>query len=118
MYAFEKISEDLHKSTIVGMGEWAIGELKSVLNDFEKMLVERGLRIETYDDIQYHYGQVEHPLTELGKFLAGEASAIPSYQAAIVYADALQGYFSELMDNAKWIDEEYKEKSKAPTSPS
>jgi hypothetical protein len=113
LYAFEKIFEDLHKDTIVGMGKWGIGELKSVLDDFEKMLTERGLRIETYDGITYHYKQIEHPLTELEKFFAREASSIPSYPAAIVYADALQGYFSDLMKSAQGIDEEYNEKASA-----
>jgi len=113
LYAFEKIFEDLHRNTIVGMGKWGIGELKSVLDDFKNMLIERGLSIETYDDIKYHYKQIQHPLTELEKFFAGEPSAIPSYEAAIVYADALQGYFSELMKNAQWIDEEYQQKSSA-----
>jgi len=114
LYAFEKISEDLRKNTIVGMGKWGIGELKSVLDDFKKMLIERGLSIETYDAIKYHYKQIHDPLTELEKFLAGEPSAIPSYEAAIVYTDALQGYFSELTNSAQWIDEEYEAPVKKP----
>ena len=112
-YAFEKIFEDLRKNTIVGMGKWGIGELKSVLDDFEKMLVERGLSVETYDDVKYHYKQIDHPLTELKKFFAEEESAVGSYQTAIVFGHALQGYFSELMKNAQWIDEEYNGKVSA-----
>jgi hypothetical protein len=53
------------------------------------------MSIETYDSVKYHYEQIEYPLKELQKFFAGEPSDIGSYQAAMVYGDALQGYFSE-----------------------
>jgi len=75
------------------------------------MLGERGMSIETYDDIKYHYEQIEYPLAELKKFFAGESSEIASYKAAIVYEDALRDYLLELMKNAQWIDEEYKQES-------
>jgi len=87
--------------------------LRAVLDDFKKMLGARGMSIETYDSIKYHYQQIEYPLTELQKFFAGEPSEIASYKAAIVYGDALREYFSELVKSAQWIDEEYNEKVSA-----
>ena len=71
------------------------------------MLNERGLTVETYDSIKYHYTEIEYPLAELREFFTGVPSDIVSPKAARVYADALQGSFSELMDNAQEIDEEY-----------
>jgi hypothetical protein len=112
-YAIEKIFEDLHKNTIVGMGKWGMDTLKSALDDFRKMLGERGMSVETYDSVKYHYEQIEYPLRELQKFFAGEPSEIGSYQAAMVYGDALQGYFSELRKSAQGIDEEYNEQASA-----
>jgi hypothetical protein len=112
-YAIEKIFEDLHKNTIVGVGKWGADTLKSALDDFKKLLSDRGMSIETYDSVKYHYEQIEYPLRELQKFFAGEPSDIGSYQAAMVYGDALQGYFLELMKSAQWIDEEYNEQASA-----
>ncbi len=94
-YAIEKIFEDLHKNTLVGIGKWGADTLKSALDDSRKMLSDREMSIETYDSIKYHYEQIEYPLKELQKFFAGEPSDIGSYQAAMVYGDALQGCFSE-----------------------
>ncbi len=107
LYAFEKISEDLRGTQPVRVGAWAVGELQSSLDCFEQMLKKRGLSIETYDSVKYHYSEIEYPLAELRKFLNGIASEIPSCRAARVYSDALQGSFMELMDFAKAIDEEY-----------
>jgi len=114
VYAIEKIFEDLNKNTIVGMGKWGADHLKTVLDDFnKKMLSDRGMSIETYDSIKYRYEQIEYPLTQLQKFFLGEPSDIGSYQAAMGYGDALQGYFSELREIAKGIDEEYEQASAA-----
>jgi hypothetical protein len=65
------------------------------------------LDLGTYDSIEYRYGEIEYPLGELRKFIDGTASEIPSRKAARVYADALQSSFTELMDLAGSIDEEY-----------
>jgi hypothetical protein len=104
-YAFEKISANLRGKDL--LGAWGAGELQSSLTMFEKMLNERGLTIETYDSIKYYYAEIEYPLAELQKFFAKQASDIASAKAAIVYANALRGWFSELMDIAQEIDEEY-----------
>ena len=105
LYAFEKISEELRGQPI--LSQWAVGELQSSLDRFEQMLNNRGMGLETYDTVKFHYGEIEYPLGELRKFLHGEPSDIASPKAARVYADALQVSFMELIDIAGEIDEEY-----------
>jgi hypothetical protein len=107
LYAFEKISEDLRKNSAVTMGAWGADHLQSSLDEFEELLKERGLGVDTYDSVQYRYNQIKYPLTELRKFFAGEASDIPSCKAAVVFADALRSAFSGLMDIAEEIDRDY-----------
>ncbi len=106
-YAFEKISEEMRAGSVAILGAWAAGELQSALRVFEQLLKERGLSIETYDAVRYTYKDIEYPLAQLQMFLAKRKSDIPHSEAARVYADALQGAFSHLMDIAEEIDEEY-----------
>ncbi len=107
LYAFEKISEELRGSKPVVLAKWAVGELQSALDRFEQMLKKRGMGVETYDSVKFHYGEIEYPLGELRKFFEGEPSEIASPRAARVYAEAVQVSFMELMDIAGEIDEEY-----------
>lgn len=57
--------------------------------------------------IKYRYDEIKYPLGELLKFFSHEESDIPKRVTAMVFADALQGDFSELMDIALEIDQEY-----------
>lgn len=107
LYAFEKISEDIDGSTPVIMGRWGVDHLQSSLDAFAALLRERGLAVDTYDSIQYQFDEIEHPLSELRKFFAGEPSEISSPQTARVFANALKPSFQELMDIAEEIDNEY-----------
>lgn len=106
LYAFEKISEELRGSRQI-MAKWAVGELQSALDSFEEMLNKRGMGVETYDSVKFHYDEIEYPLGELRKFFDGEPSEIASPKAARVYAEALQVSFTHLMDIAGEIDAEY-----------
>lgn len=101
--------DEQHKSFFRTKSLYKRFHLVTYAFDFGEMLIERGLRIETYDGIKYHYQQIDYPLTELKKFFTKEPSDIASYQAALVYGDPLQGYFTELMDSAQSIDAEYNE---------
>jgi hypothetical protein len=107
LYAFEKISEDLRQYGQPAMGKWGAEHLQSSVNQFESLLKQRGMDINTYDSIKYRYDEIKYPLDELRKFFAHETSDIPKREAAQVFADALQTHFSELMDIAREIDEEY-----------
>jgi hypothetical protein len=107
LYAFEKISEELRGDRVIGLSKWGVGQLADSLSRFEGALKERGMDIETYDSIEYLFGEIEYPLAELRKFLNTEHSDIPSSKAALVYAEALQSRFSELRDIAEEIDEDY-----------
>jgi hypothetical protein len=107
LYAFEKISEDLWQHRQMVMGKWGAEHLQSCLDQFAALLKERGMDVDTYDSVKYRYDEIRYPLLEVRKFFSGEASDIPKREAAQVFADAMQKHFSELMDIAREIDEEY-----------
>ena len=107
LYAFEKVFEDLKGNSQRAMGGWGADHLQNSLDQFESLLKARGMNLETYDSIKYRYDEIRYPLSELRKFFASQESDISKRETAVVFADALQGHFSELMDIAKEIDEEY-----------
>lgn len=109
-YAFEKIFEETHRNSGPILSTWAVDHLRKSLEDFERLLKERGLAVDSYHSIKYLYDEVEHPLTELSKFVKGEPSEVLSNKSAAVFAEALQHYFGELRDIAKEIDEGYSSK--------
>lgn len=91
----------------LGLATRGVGHLRTSLDNFEKLLRDRGLTLESYDSIKYVYDEIEHPLTELRKFLHREVSEILSNKSAIVFADALQSHFDRLRHMAGEFDEEY-----------
>ncbi len=105
-YAFEKISQDIN-GDLPAMGKWGADQLRSSLNEFQQMLAERGLSVETYDSIKYRYEKIDHALAELQKFFTGLPTEVVSRKSALTFADALRLSFSELIDIAQEIDEEY-----------
>ena len=106
-YAFEKIFEELRRDSAPVLSNWAVDHLQKSLDDFEKLLKERGLSVKAYDSIEYLYDEIEHPLTELRKFIKREPSEVQSYKSAAVFATALRTHFDELRHIAREIDEEY-----------
>jgi hypothetical protein len=106
-YAFEKIFEEVRHDCPVILGRWAVGQLQASLDQFETLLLERGLTLDSYSAIKHVYREIEHPLVELRKYVAGEPSAISSRATAVVFATALKTLFSELREVATEIDEEY-----------
>ena len=106
-YAFEKIYEELRRDSGPILSNWAVDHLHETLNNFEKHLKERGLTVDSYDSIKYLYDEIDHPLTELTKFIKGEPSEVASNKSASVFADALRHRFDELRRMAKEIDQEY-----------
>lgn len=106
-YSFEKIFEELRKPSDRALSGWAVEHLRTVLNQFEKQLIDRGLTKESYDSIKYRYLDIEYPLTQLAKYIANEPSEIASDQGAVVFTEALQRHFDDLRNLALEIDEEY-----------
>jgi hypothetical protein len=106
-YAFEKIFEEVRPGSAFIMGAWGVGHLQKVLDDFEKLLKGRGLALDMYDSIEYVYDEIKHPLTELTKYIKKEPSEILSKKSAVVFTEALQGYFDRLRDMAGELDEDY-----------
>lgn len=107
LYAFEKVFEELRGHRPIAMGAWGAEHLQSSLDRFESLLKERGMNLDTYDSIKYRYDEIRYPLGELIKFFNSKESDISNPETAVVFADALCSHFSELMDIAKEIDEEY-----------
>jgi Zn-dependent M32 family carboxypeptidase len=106
-YAFEKIFEEVRPGSALIMGTWGVGHLQKVLDDFEKLLKDRGLAIDMYDSIEYLYDEIKHPLAELTKYIKKEPSEVLSNKSAVVFTDALQGHFDRLRDIAGELDEDY-----------
>lgn len=104
-YAFEKLHEELGRGPI--LSKWAADHLQKTLDDFAKLLKERGLSLEAIDSIKYFYEEIEHPLTQLKKFLGNEPSEIQSSKSAGVFLTALQTNFANLREIAREIDREY-----------
>jgi hypothetical protein len=106
-YAFEKIFEEIRGDFPRVLGSWAVDHLRKSLDDFETRLKERGVGVDSYDSIEYLYEEIEHPLTELTKFIKREPSEILSNKSAVVFAEALRTYFDQLRHIAEEIDQEY-----------
>jgi hypothetical protein len=106
-YAFEKIFEEVGRDSTPILSSWAVDHLRKSLDDFGKLMKARELGIDSYASIEYLYGQIEHPLTELTKYVRREPSEIASNKSAVVFAEALQSYFDELRLIAGEIDQDY-----------
>jgi len=106
-YAFEKIFEEHRGDSAQILSGWAVRHLQAALDQFEKLLTDRGLTRDSYDSVKYLYKDIEHPLTQLTKYISNEPSEIASDESAVVFADALQGYFDRLRGIAIEIDDEY-----------
>jgi len=106
-YDFEKIFEEVRGDSPRALGTWAVDHLRKSLDDFETLLKARGIGIDSYASIEYLYDEIEHPLTELTKFIRREPSEILSNKSAVVFAKALQPHFAELRNIAAEIDQEY-----------
>jgi hypothetical protein len=106
-YAFEKIFEGLRPGRYPTLGSWAVRQLQQYLNEFSDLLKQRGLQIDSYDSIKYHYDEISRPLAELTKFMSQESSEVASAPSAVVFTTALQTHFDGLREIAREIDEEY-----------
>jgi hypothetical protein len=106
-YAFEKIFEGIRGGAVPNLGTWGVGCLQKSLDDFGDLLKARGLSMRSYDSLYYVYEKIDHPLTELTKFVRMEPSEIASNKSAAVFAEALRSYFDELRSMAGEIDQEY-----------
>jgi hypothetical protein len=104
-YGFVKLLEGLRGEFV--LGSWGVENFRESLNDFERLMKERGMSLGACDSTKYLYEQIEQPLEELTKFLKGETSQILSNQGAVVFARALEGSFEQLRRIAGEIDDEY-----------
>jgi hypothetical protein len=106
-YAFEKIFEEVRPGSTVIMGSWGVSHLQKSLDDFEKLLKDRGLAVDMYDSIEYLCDEIKHPLAELKKYIKREPSEILSSKSAVVFTEALQVHFERLREIAEELDEDY-----------
>jgi len=93
LYAFEKISEELRGAQPVILSKWAVENCSLRSTTLNRYSRRRGMGVETYDSVKFHYGEIEYPLGELRKFFDGEPSEIASQKAARVYAEGSASLF-------------------------
>jgi hypothetical protein len=106
-YSFEKILGEVRGDSELVNAKQAVNQLQISLNQFENLLTERGLSIDSKDSIKYLYQEIEHPLTELRRFFMKEPSEILTDKAGVVYVNALKASFCKLIDIAAEMDEEH-----------
>jgi hypothetical protein len=103
-YSFEKILAEVRGDTKLVLAKQAVNQLQISLNQFENLLKERGLAVDSYDSIKYLYQEIEHPLSELRRYFMKEPSEILTDKAGIVYVNALKASFRRLIDIADEMD--------------
>ncbi len=106
-YSFEKIVGEVRGDTQLVNAKQAVNQLQISLNQFENVLTERGLSIDSYDSIKYLYQEIEHPLSELRRYFMKEPSEILTDKAAVVYVNALKASFLALIDIAEGMDKKH-----------
>jgi len=64
-YYIEKIFENIGKLDRAKLGLGHVKLVKEVMDKIKESLQKRGIEIDTYDSIKYHYELLEYPITEL-----------------------------------------------------
>ena len=64
-YYIEKIFENIGKLDRAKLGLGHVKLAKEVMGKIKESLQKRGIEIDTYDSIKYHYELLEYPITEL-----------------------------------------------------
>ena len=106
-YSFEKIVGEVRGDSELVIAKQAVNQLQISLNQFENLLTERGLSIDSYDSIKYLYQEIEHPLSELRRYFMKEPSEILTDKAGVVYVNALRASFLGLIDIAEGMDNQH-----------
>ena len=106
-YSFEKIVGEVRGDSELVIAKQAVNQLQISLNQFENLLTERGLSIDSYDSIKYLYQEIEHPLSELRRYFMKEPSEILTDKAGVVYVNALKASFLGLIDIAEGMDNKH-----------
>jgi len=106
-YSFEKILGEVRGDSELVLAKQAVNQLQISLNQFENLLTERGLRVDSYDSVKNLYQEIEHPLTELRRFFMKEPSEILTDKAGVVFVNALKSSFCKLITIAEEMDEEH-----------
>ena len=103
LYAFEKISDEVRRSSPPGMGPWAGEQLQNSLGEFERLLKERGLDVETYDPVKYLYNEIQFPLAQLRALegLKEKSRGVFHYhdKALLHFHEDPAGLFMDLREN-------------------
>lgn len=109
-YYFEKTYEAIGKPENIQMGKMYIGLIRQCLVDFEKLIIERNLSIDTYSGVKYLWDEIQYPLEELETFFKdnhGKDIQIINEKTARIFWDFLKRMIFELKDVAQQIDKEY-----------
>jgi hypothetical protein len=106
-YSFEKIHEHIRGGGVAGLGSWGVAELRRTLAEYRGALEARGIKIDTYDSIKYHYELLAYPLDQLENYLQGKDSEISGPQAGEIFAYFIEGQINELRSMAREIDKDF-----------
>ena len=91
-------------------GKYGIEGVKSSLDNFQKKLTKRGIKIDTYPGIEIVFNDCNYPiekmLTYFTDLVKNNHTSIDSNTAKI-FAEYIRGKIRELFKMAKEIDEEY-----------
>jgi len=61
-YYIDKIFESVGKSEHAQLGLMHVELVKEVMDNLKESLQKRGIEIDTYDSIKYHYELLEYPI--------------------------------------------------------
>jgi len=112
-YCCEKIIEALITSkeyVAPQLGKYGIEGVKSALDNFQKKLAEREVKIDTYHGIEIVFNDCKYPVEKLIVYfsdLIENKSTIIDNKTAEIFAEYVRDKIRELFEMAKEIDEEY-----------
>jgi len=109
-YYIEKIFENIGKLNCAKLGLKHIRLVKKVMDKLKDSLQKRGIEIDTYDSIKYHYELLEYPITELELYFdRSKAKEEPRIndKTARIFTWFIKEELHELKEIVIEIDSEY-----------
>ncbi|MBA3062474.1 MAG: hypothetical protein FP833_05930 [Atribacteria sp.] len=109
-YYIEKIFENIGKLDRAKLGLVHVKLVKKVMDKLKESLQKRGIEIDTYDSIKYHYELLEYPITELELYFdrsKAEEELRINDKTAYIFTCFIKEELYELKEIVIEIDSEY-----------